>query len=303
MERLRARGGPAGLAAGLAALLALVALASGAGIPWDSEGRGARSYGDAVRLVALAGAAGALVAAAAALVLSRRARRRRRAVIDDLEEEAEEDPPSHWLDRVLQDAAAYLLLAVIALAIFVAAQEVGGRLPGAGAPTSATTVEDATQDEARPAGPQSRDPTWFLVGAVLVLAFAASAATLGRPLARRLRARPASTDVTSARTLAALVEGSIDDLRAEPDPRRAVVAAYARMEQGLARRGLPRRPSDAPLEYLGRLLAARSAGAPFATRLTELFERAKFSRHPLEPSAKQDAIECLVAIRDRLGAE
>ena len=57
---------------------------------------------------------------------------------------------------------------------------------------------------------------------------------------------------------AAAVDESLDDLRAEPDPRRAVIAAYARLERVLAAHGLPRKPAEAPLEYLGRMLAELS---------------------------------------------
>ena len=51
-----------------------------------------------------------------------------------------------------------------------------------------------------------------------------------------------------ATELAAAMDESLDDLRAEPDPRRAVIAAYARLERVLAatgcRDGLPRRRSS-----------------------------------------------------------
>ena len=54
-----------------------------------------------------------------------------------------------------------------------------------------------------------------------------------------------------AEALEAALDESLDDLRAEPDPRRAVIAAYARLEQVLASHGLPRITAEAPLEYLG----------------------------------------------------
>ena len=54
-----------------------------------------------------------------------------------------------------------------------------------------------------------------------------------------------------AAAVAQAVDESLDDLRAEPDPRRAVIATYARLERVLAAHGLPRKPAEAPLEYLG----------------------------------------------------
>ena len=56
-------------------------------------------------------------------------------------------------------------------------------------------------------------------------------------------------------TLADVLDETLDDLRAETDPRRAVIAAYARMERALAAYGLPRSPAEAPDEYLQRIFA------------------------------------------------
>jgi uncharacterized protein DUF4129 len=93
---------------------------------------------------------------------------------------------------------------------------------------------------------------------------------------------------------------AIDDLEAEPDARRAVIAAYARMESVFARHGMHRRASETPIEYLRRLLLGLTSRADAVTRLTGLFERAKFSRHDIDGTMKQDAIDALRAIRDDL---
>lgn len=106
---------------------------------------------------------------------------------------------------------------------------------------------------------------------------------------------PPSADVKEE--LAGAVSEAIDDLRDEPDPRRAVVAAYARMERSLARHGLGRRPAEAPFEYLTRILTELDVRESAALELTELFERAKFSPHPVDAEMKARAIGALVAIR------
>lgn len=106
---------------------------------------------------------------------------------------------------------------------------------------------------------------------------------------------PPSADVKEE--LAGAVSEAIDDLRDEPDPRRAVVAAYARMERSLARHGLGRRPAEAPFEYLTRILTELDVRESAALELTELFERAKFSPHPVDADMKARAIGALVAIR------
>jgi hypothetical protein len=97
--------------------------------------------------------------------------------------------------------------------------------------------------------------------------------------------------------LAASIGYAIDDLEAEPDARRAVIAAYARMEAVLARNGLRRRPSETPVEYLRRILLGLTARGESVRRLTALFEQAKFSRHEIDATMKHDAIEALRDIR------
>ncbi len=103
-----------------------------------------------------------------------------------------------------------------------------------------------------------------------------------------------------AEAVAAALDESLDDLLTEPDPRRAVIAAYARMEAVLARSGLSRKPSEAPREYLGRALRGLGAGGDSVARMTALFERAKFSPSEVDSGMKETAISTLVALRDEL---
>jgi hypothetical protein len=96
------------------------------------------------------------------------------------------------------------------------------------------------------------------------------------------------------------LDDSLDDLLNDPDIRRAIIAAYARMERALAEVGMGRAPAEAPFEYLERSLAELDAGADGARRLTELFERAKFSQHEPAEAMRREAIDALVAVRDDL---
>ncbi len=109
-----------------------------------------------------------------------------------------------------------------------------------------------------------------------------------------------SPDDSIADDVAASITDALDDLEAEPDARRAVIAAYARMERVLARHGLRRQASETPVEYLRRILLGLTARTDAVTRLTGLFEQAKFSRHAIDAAMKQDAIDSLRAIRDDL---
>ncbi|MGH9118532.1 MAG: DUF4129 domain-containing protein [Acidimicrobiales bacterium] len=104
-----------------------------------------------------------------------------------------------------------------------------------------------------------------------------------------------------AGAVADVLDDVIDRLRREPDARRAVIAAYARMEDVFARYGQPRRASEAPIEFLTRALERVTDPAP-AGRLTDLFQRAMFSTQPFDRARQDEAIDALVAVRDDLRA-
>jgi hypothetical protein len=117
---------------------------------------------------------------------------------------------------------------------------------------------------------------------------------------KKRTAVPLEHEQTVAEDFAASIGDAIDDLKSEPDARRAVIAAYARMETVLARNGLKRRPSETPVEYLRRILLGLTSRGDAVSRLTSLFEQAKFSKHPIDAAMKQDAINALQEIRDDL---
>jgi|SRR6266536_4317279 len=135
----------------------------------------------------------------------------------------------------------------------------------------------------------------FVVLGSLVLAFGGAA---GLAVYRR-RYGTLPEGPTAAQVSAVLTE-TLDDLYGEPDPRKAVIAAYAKMERSLAVRGMPREPSEAPLEYLGRILDYVQASSHSVRRLTKLFGRARFSPHEIDAQMKQDAIEALTGLRAEL---
>jgi len=129
-----------------------------------------------------------------------------------------------------------------------------------------------------------------------LVGFAILAAVLVRPKGRQM------PELEARKELERMLDETLDDLRRERDPRRAVIAAYARMERSLGSYGLARRPAEAPLEYLGRVLAELTGSAAAARRLTALFERAKFSEHSIDARMKEDAIAAVGAVRDELRA-
>jgi hypothetical protein len=96
---------------------------------------------------------------------------------------------------------------------------------------------------------------------------------------------------------------SIAEIEREADPRRAVIRAYTGMESTLARHGLGRRPFEAPGEYLGRAFATLRLSRRPGERLTELFERARFSAHAIGPEMKRESIAALGELRSELEAK
>ena len=126
-----------------------------------------------------------------------------------------------------------------------------------------------------------------LVGLLLIAGVAVAIA--GR------RRRPLAGEGPAEHPMLQAFDESLDDLRAERDVRRAIIACYARMERALARTGAARRPSETPFEFLARVLEhiARAPGRV----LTDLFERAKFSTEPLGDADKQQALAALEALR------
>ncbi len=274
------------LVAGLLALLALVALASGGGRPQSSGRTDVGAVAEIRDVIMSVGATLWVLAFAAIVVAAWRLRVPRG------------DAPQ---PRGLGQLIAFMLLMGIVVWVFRYQAEL--RPPGGEEAFGPEVVE------ARPI-PLREDPEaippaefrWDVAIAVAAMV-AAAAAGVGVLVARRRRGLEGrSPRDEAAAELAALVEGTLADVRREADPRRAVIAAYAQMEHVLARHGLPRRPAEAPFEYLGRMLRELRVRASSALALTELFERARFSRHDIDASMRDEAIEALGAVRDDLRA-
>jgi hypothetical protein len=142
-------------------------------------------------------------------------------------------------------------------------------------------------------GPQFQ--WWIAAGAVLALTAIV--------VYERLRSRRAPAR-TAAQELEDVLSQTLAELEAEldADPRRAVIQAYARMERVLEAHGHGRRPAEAPLEYLARILGELDVRPAAAHALTELFERAKFSRHEIDTAMRSEAVASLEAVRDDLRA-
>ena len=197
----------------------------------------------------------------------------------------------------------YLLVwsAVIGLELLVVRHVRHLRLHGFTVHQAATTGLDQGQNGAGrhgASGTRSLKFRWDELVALSGLLLVAGALIA----ARFYRRDPETESAVAPAALAAALDESLDDLRNDPDLRRAIVAAYARMETALAAAGVARRPAEAPLEYLERVLLSLHTNAEAVRRLTDLFEWARFSQHEPEPSMRDEAVDALVAVRDELRA-
>ncbi len=167
-------------------------------------------------------------------------------------------------------------------------------------------IEDPLFPDREPPQPGAEQPpgsayepnvSWLALAIVGALVIAAAVAYLSSR--RRSRDRPPS-DEELAEQLAHALEDTLDDLRAESDARRAIIATYARLERVLAANGVPRRAAETAQEYVVRILRDLALDRAAIERLTELFARAKFSHHEVDEAMKEEAIGALEEIRDEL---
>jgi len=140
------------------------------------------------------------------------------------------------------------------------------------------------------------------IPAVVVGSIALAVAVVG--VAAFVRSRREGEEWNREAELAAalneVLADTLDDLRAERDPRRAVIRTYARMERTFAAYGVPREEAETPLEYVARVLDALNVSVFCVRRLTQLFSRAKFSPHEVDAAMKDEAIEALAGLRAEL---
>ena len=207
--------------------------------------------------------------------------------------------PLHFLPLILA-LAVYCALVIGVFSLFASGDRERPLPTRRGVPGEGGTVPSISA-EATPYEPQFR---WAVIVAAAALALAAAVATyIARKRGRR---RLASSPQELVTELRAMLDVALDDLRAEQDPRRAVIAAYARMERALAAFGHPRRAFEAPFEFLERVGPSLAASVPAARtlvfELTHLFERAKFSPHEIDVRMKDEAIATLTQLRDELVA-
>lgn len=141
---------------------------------------------------------------------------------------------------------------------------------------------------------------WVFGALALAAGLGALALALWAALGDRSLRDDGGATATAAEPLQTAVEESLDDLRAEGDPRRAIVRCYARFERAAASSGLERRPWLTPAEFMREVLARLPLPRAAVPTLTGLFERARFSDHALGAPERDRAVEALREIRGAL---
>jgi len=291
------------MVAGLAVLLAMTAAGSGARVGrGPSVGSTAVRLGfDALEFLAVV----ALLAGLALLVVGFPRMRRLRP--DDEPEPVVERPPIPWYAKLLVLGLVVMVLAGLAGSLLVVRHQFGGRPvapPASTGPVSPRAPSSIPATSGNPpAGEEPLTPVVWAVVVVVVAAAAWAAVVWVRAHgAARGAAPPEHGRAAGEPVLEEALRLSLEDLRREPDPRRAIVAAYARMLAVLGRLGVPRRAAEAPLEYLRRVLGELEGDPEPTRRLTDLFQRAEFSRRPVTEGMRAEAIQALDSVRERLGA-
>ena len=285
----RSRRGAAAVA-GLFGLLAVVAVAAGGRGPGGGRSEPSASaptllldYLTTLALLVFVAAGAALFVA---LVL-------RRLYDPEPQTESFERKTARTLVRVAVVAALVVLLMSLGLRLI-------GRDDGQ-QPTAPVPAIPASPTDGDEAAGGRYEPRFQWLPVLVVGVLVAGIAGVGTVAAVRRRRRAlAEAPVTEA--LSDVLAESLDDLESERDPRRAVIRAYAQMERVFAARGLPRRESEAPAEYVDRLLDAAGVSGASVRRLTTLFARARFSTHEVDAPMKGEAIEALGGLRAEIEA-
>jgi Domain of unknown function (DUF4129) len=285
----RSRRGAAAVA-GLLGLLGVVAIAAGGRGP--GGGRSEPSASAPTLLLDYLTTFGILVlaAAGAALLVAMVLRRLY-------------DPEAHT-ESFERKTVRTLLRATVVVALVVVVMSWGLRLIGRDdgqQPTAPVPTTPAAPTDGDGAAGRRYEPRFQWLPVLVVGGLVVGIAAVGTVAAVRRRRRVlAEAPVTEA--LSDVLAESLDDLESERDPRRAVIRAYAQMERVFAARGLPRRESEAPAEYVTRLLDGAGVSSHSVRRLTNLFARARFSTHEVDAGMKGEAIEALGGLRAEIEA-
>jgi hypothetical protein len=251
----------------------------------------------ALVVLALAAAGGVLVVALLLLWVEtptpRRLKRERRTLVGD---EFDELGASLWT------AGKTLAVVLLALAIFcVAALPLLSR-PSAPSQTLTFAAHPPApvgtpRAEGRRSSP-SVNLGWLLLPIAVAFTILTPAAVLIR---RRRRRRDEAVQAEEPGALGRAVRASIAALESERDPRRAILRAFARMEQAFRDVEIERARDETASEFLGRTMRLLPVSAGAAAALTERFEEVRYSTHRVTEANRAQALASLQQVERELG--
>jgi len=202
----------------------------------------------------------------------------------------------------------FALLASLALMLLLVYLAWRHWAPGAGHPLDAPLAALAGLLDllAQARKPPTSVPAfdYGVAGLALLLAFATFVLMILLVFAERIMgwwAAPARRG--AGPRLEEAVAESLDDLRAEPDARAAIIRTYRRFELALSAARVPRAAWQTPAEFMRTVLGRALIPATPVERLTALFELARFSDRPLGADARTAACDCLDEVKTALETE
>jgi hypothetical protein len=137
----------------------------------------------------------------------------------------------------------------------------------------------------------------FVLPMALTFAVLAPAAFL----IRRRRLRQGVDAAEDPGALGHAVRASIAALESERDPHRAILRAYARMEEAFQNVEIVRARDETASEFLGRAMRRLRVSAGAAAALTERFEEARFSTHVMTEGDRELVLASLHRVEQELG--
>jgi hypothetical protein len=111
---------------------------------------------------------------------------------------------------------------------------------------------------------------------------------------------PATPTAPHIRRVRRAMAAGLRELNEHADPRRAIIACYARLEHLLEQHGVPAYQHLTPQEYLRATLRGLDLPPEALVGLIGLFELARYSLHPLDDAARASAIAHLERLKAHL---
>jgi hypothetical protein len=138
----------------------------------------------------------------------------------------------------------------------------------------------------------------LIVGSLVFFAVRDSIQARGRPIDIE---KGAPKPVSHAAEVVAALDAGLDQLaKSGSDPRSVVIGCWVRLEEAAASAGTPRRPSDAPYDYVLRLLEGHQISRPVLDRLVAVYRAARYSFGNVDEAMRTEAVAALQRLRAEL---